>query len=382
MPLACQRDLFDISDGVAYLNTAYMSPLPLSVFEAGREGLADKLHPWNILGDDFFDPPEELRRKFGRLVGDVDGEGTAIIPAASYGVGVAANAVSVPAGRSILVLAEQFPSNVYPWRAVAERDGGDVRTVPRPRDHDWTAALLEEIDTATAVVAVPACHWSDGAPVDLRVVGEAARAVGAVFVVDGIQWIGAAPFDVAEIRPDFVVGAAYKWLLGPYSVCYLWAAHDRRDGAPLEYGWQERARSDDFARLVEYTDEFRPGARRYDMGEVSNFALTPAAIAGIDLVVELGVDEIAEYSRSLMDRLLDGASRLGLRVPPAGLRSPHLTGLGLPDGVDPGEIGTRLHDAGVYVSVRGTSIRVSTHIYNTTNDVDRLLDVLDGHLGT
>lgn len=376
MALACQRDLFDIPDDVAYLNTAYMSPLPRSVYEAGREGLADKLHPWDILGDDFFDPPEELRTKFGRLVGDVDGEGTALVPAASYGAGIAANGVSVPAGRSIVVLAGQFPSNVYPWRAVAERDGGAVRTVERPHDGDWTSALLGAIDATTAVVAVPSCHWADGSPVDLHAVGEAARAVGATFVIDGIQWIGAAPFDVREIRPDYVLGAAYKWLLGPYSVSFLWAAPDRRDGAPLEYGWQERARSDNFARLVEYTDELRPGARRYDVGQVSNFALNPAAIAGLDLVVELGVDNIAEYSRTLMERLLDGASRLGLSVPPEAYRSPHLSGLGLPDGVAPDAIGTRLHDAGVYVSVRGTSIRVSTHIYNTSDDVDRLLDVL------
>lgn len=380
MVLTCRRDLFDIPDDVAYLNTAYMSPIPRSVNEAGSIGMASKLRPWTIGTGEFFDPPEELRTKFGHLVGDADGEGTAIIPAASYGVGIAANAVFVPSGRTVVVLAGQFPSNVYPWHAVAERDGGDLHTVERPADGDWTAALLQAIDDSTAVVAVPPCHWADGALVDLVAVGEAARKAGATYVIDGTQWIGAAPFDVNEVLPDYVVAAAYKWLFGPYTVGYLWAAPERRAGPPLEYGWQERERSDQFSRLVEYTDELRPGARRYDMGEVSNFALTPAAIAGLDLIADLGVDDIAEYSEVLTTRLLDGAAGLGLGVAPAHVRSPHLSGLGLPDGMDPDEIGTRLHDAGVYVSVRGTSIRVSTHIYNTTDDVDRLLDVLSGTL--
>ncbi len=376
MPLSCQRDRFDIPEDVAYLNSAYMSPLPRSVYEAGRDGLARKLHPWEIGGGDFFDPVEALRDRFGRLVGDGDGEGTAIIPSASYGIGIAAQAVSVPPGRRIVVLAGQFPSNVYPWRVVAERDGGSVHTVERPADGDWTAALLSTIDETVAVVAVPPCHWSDGSRVDVQAVGEATRRVEATFVIDGIQWIGAAPFDVTEIRPDYVIGAAYKWLFGPYSICYLWMAPDRRDGEPLEYGWQERARSDDFARLVDYTDELRPGARRFDVGEASNFALTPAAIAGLDFVAELGIEAIADYCVVLTERLLEGAEAIGLVVAPEHLRSAHLSGLALPDGLDPDEVGRHLHDAGVYVSVRGTSIRVSTHVYNTTDDVDRLLGVL------
>jgi len=122
-------------------------------------------------------------------------------------------------------------------------------------------------------------HWTDGTRFDLVAIGRAARRVGAAFVVDGTQSVGALPFDVREIQPDALVCAGYKWLLGPYAMgaAYFGPRYDAGD--PIEENWITRRGSDDFQRLVAYQDEYAPGAIRYDVGERSNFILLPMFIA-------------------------------------------------------------------------------------------------------
>jgi selenocysteine lyase/cysteine desulfurase len=371
--IPCQRDLFDMPDDIAYLNCAYMGPVSRLARAAGEAGLARKSQPWRITARDFFAESEETRALFAQLVG-ADADGVAIIPSASYGIAVAAANLPVAAGQRILTLADQFPSNVYAWREVASRAGATLGTIARPADYDWTAAVLAELDEPTAVVALPNAHWTDGGLLDLARIGERAREIGAALVVDGSQSVGAYPFDVNIVQPDFLISAAYKWLLGPYSLGFLYAAPHRRAGRPLEWNWITRADSEDFAGLVNYRDEFQPGARRYDMGERSNFALLPVAKAALEQILEWGVEEIAETLRTMTNEIANRANALGLSVAPAELRASHLIGLRAKKLA--ADLPARLAGSQVYVSVRGDSIRVSPHLYNTPADIERLFTTL------
>src|ERR671916_1973635 len=324
--LQSQRHLFEIPEEISYLNCAYMSPQLRAVREAGEKAVARKSNPWEISPRDFFENSETARELFARVVGG-DTDGVAIIPSVSYGMAVATANVPVKRGHNVVVLAEQFPSNVYPWRELAKRKEAAVVTVPRPRDHDWTTATLACVDEETAVVAVPNCHWTDGSLLDLARVGERAREVGAALVVDAIQSLGAHPFDVREVQPDFLVSAAYKWLLGPYSLGFLYVAEDYRSGTPVEHNWISREGSENFARLVEYTDAYGPGARRYDVGERSNFVLLPMAIEALRQILAWGVENIAASLRGLTDRIEEEAERLGIEAVPASMRAGHIVGL-------------------------------------------------------
>ena len=376
--LESQRHLFEIPEEISYLNCAYMSPQLKAVREAGEKAVARKSRPWEISPRDFFESSETARELFARVVGG-DAEGVAIIPSVSYGMAVATANVPLEAGQNVVVLAEQFPSNVYPWRELAKRKEAAVVTVPRPRDHDWTNAALEYVDERTAVVAVPNCHWTDGSLLDLARVGERAREVGAVLVVDATQSLGAHPLDVSEVRPDFLVSAAYKWLLGPYSLGFLYVAEDYRSGTPVEHNWISREGSEDFARLVEYTDAYGPGARRYDVGERSNFVLLPMAIAALRQILTWGVENVSETVGKLTHLIEAEAKNLGIEAIPAPMRVKHMIGLGLgPEA--PEDLAARLASDNVFVSVRGRSIRVSPHLYNTERDVERLFDSLLKHL--
>src|SRR6185437_1479508 len=184
--LPSQRHLFDIPDDVAFLNCAYMSPLPNASVAASEAGLRRKSHPWSIAPGDFFTGSEAVRGLFARLV-NARADDIAIVPSASYGMAQAANNLALTKAQTIVTLAEQFPSNVYPWMELAARTGATHVTVPRSADDDWTAAVLAHIDAATGLVAVPHCHWTDGGLVDLEAVGAACRRVGAALAIDGTQ---------------------------------------------------------------------------------------------------------------------------------------------------------------------------------------------------
>jgi selenocysteine lyase/cysteine desulfurase len=374
MPLPAQRHLFELPDGVTYLNCAYMSPQLRAVRAAGEAALAIKAQPWRVKPEDFFTGSEALRGLFARLVG-ADADGVALVPSASYGMAVAAANVRVREGQRLVVLAEEFPSNLYPWREVARRARAEVFTVPRPEDGDWTRAVLAAVDGRCAVVAVPHCHWTDGSWLDLARVGARAREVGAALAVDGTQSVGALPLDVGTVRPDFLVAAGYKWLMGPYSQGYLYVAPQHREGVPVEQNWLMRQGSEDFSRLVDYRDAYQPGARRFDVGERSNFQLVPMAAAALGQLLAWGVEDIQRTLRGLTDRIAKGATGLRLEVTPEAHRVGHLIGLRRRGGYAP-VVAQRLAAQDIHVSVRGDNLRVSPHLYNTPEDVDRLLAAL------
>jgi selenocysteine lyase/cysteine desulfurase len=374
--IACQRHLFEIPDEVAYFNCAYMSPLPRESVEAGREAVARKARPWTIAPPDFFSGPETARELFARLLGaPATPDDVALVPSASYGMAIAIRNLPLRAGQRVLMLDEEFPSTTYGWRARAEEAGAEAVLLPRPADDDWTRVVLEAIDERTAVAALPSCHWTDGGLLDLARLAERLREVGATLAVDATQSLGAMPFDLAAVRPDFLVAAAYKWLLGPYSVGFVYAAPQWQDGVPVEHNWITRRGSEDFSRLVHLESRFQPGARRYDMGEVSNFALLPVAIASLRQLLGWGVPEIYQTLSARVADLVERAAELGLGSVQAERRAGHYLGLRFPSGIPKG-LGASLVEARVYASVRGSSLRVTPHLWNTDGDVERLFAVL------
>src|SRR5262249_40878655 len=252
----------------------------------------------------------------------------------------------------------------------------EIRIVRRGNEGRWTPAVLEAIDQTTAVVSVPNCHWTDGSLIDLEQVGERARAVGASLVIDASQSLGAYPLDIGKVQPDFLVSVGYKWLLGPYSLGYLYAAPKwQAGGRPLENSWLNRAGSENFARLVDYRDEYRAGARRFDMGERPNFVLVPMAIAALRQILEWKIENIQQTLSVLTQMIAKEAAKLGCASLSAGERVNHMIGIRLPNGI-PAGLGERLAEAKIFVSVRGEAIRIAPHLYNDGIDVEKFFTVL------
>lgn len=381
-PLTCQKEAFELPEGCHYLNCAYMSPLSKRVQDAGIAGVRRKAVPADIRTEDFFTGGEEVRRLFADLVNVSDPARIAIIPAVSYGLATAARNTPVGRGQNIVTVHHQFPSNVHMWRRLCTEQGASLLVItPPPAGPDrvrlWNEAILEAIDGDTAVVALGPLHWTDGSRFDLVRIGERAREVGAAFILDGTQAVGAEPFDVQQIQPDALVCAAYKWLTGPYSIGAAYFGPRYDEGVPLEETWQGRVGSDDFAGLVDQGDAYRPGAVRYDVGEMANFVLVPMFIAALEQLLEWGVASLQGYVRALTRELFEGGrlEELGVRV--AGPHGDHLFGLQLSEDSDVARVQARLRAHDVFVSVRGPVIRVSPHIYNDAEDIEALLSALE-----
>jgi selenocysteine lyase/cysteine desulfurase len=372
--IPCQRHLFDIPDDVAYLNCAYMSPLMKPVIEAGNAALARKAHPWEITPDKFFTGSDEFRTTAAQLI-DSSPDDIAIVPSASYGIATAARNLPVNKGQSILVLAEQFPSNYYSWQRRAEETGASLKVVAWPEDNDWTAAVLNSLTADVAIGALPHVQWTSGGRLDLVRIGEACRKIGAALVLDLTQSLGALPFSVRNVQPDFAVAASYKWLLGPYSVGLLYVAPKWQGGLPLEENWIQRANASDFASLILYTENYDKGARRFDMGERSNFALLPAAVRAMKQLLEWEVAQVSETSGALNHQMAIAAADMGFSAPAEPLRAPHYLALRRKAAI-PKELSAMLAKEKVFVSVRGSSIRVAPNVYNTVEDCERLIACL------
>jgi selenocysteine lyase/cysteine desulfurase len=374
MPLlSSQRHLFDIPDDIAYFNCATSSPQLNESQRRLHAGVRSKSHPWERTTQSFFDDAETIRGLSAEIFGG-DADDYAVVPAASYGLSTAARAVEphLKAGDRILVIADEFPSIVLSWRRTAQETGAILVTVPTPEDGNWTQAILGFIDTSVKVVAISSCHWMNGAYIDLPSVGKACRAAGSILVVDATQSLGAMPFSFAEIQPDFLVAAGYKWLLSPYGFGLLYVSERWRDARPLEETWLARLNAEDFTTLAQYSDTYMPGARRFDVGEKCTATILPGAVAALEQIKMWGVENIAASLAAINARIAVHLEQLGCRLPEITQRCPHMFGAKLPETCT-GDLVAELKARNIYISQRGNSLRFAPHLHVSEHDVDRLI---------
>jgi selenocysteine lyase/cysteine desulfurase len=372
--IGSQRHLFEVPQAVAYFNTANMSPLLGAVRQAGESGVARRSAPWLVEAADWFSDVERLRELYARVL-RADSDGVALVPATSYGLAFAARNIPAAPGVQGVVLAREYPSNYYTWGRFCRQTGAELVVAEREPGESWTEAVLARIGERTRVVAVPNVHWTDGSLVDLEAVVPAARQAEAVVVIDASQSLGAMPLDVSRLRPDFVVSVGYKWMLGPLGMGCLYVREDYRDGEPLEENWVNRAGSEDFAALVDYTDEYRAGARRFDVGQRTSFGLVPMAIAAVEQLLSWTIASVAQNLRTVTDQIAQRVRALGFATAAQDHRGPHMLGIELPREAARATA-SRLTDSGVVASVRGSSLRIAPHLHTTQDDIDRLLNVL------
>ncbi len=377
--LGSQKSLFSLPDGLHYLNCASRAPLLNRAQALGVAGLRWQIAPQIVAPDDYARESEELRRAVAGLI-NASPERIAITPSVSYGIAIAAHNLALRSEQNVVTMEEEFPSDVYAWMESCRRHGAELRSVARPGETArvsslWNERLLDAIDAQTAVVNVSSVHWTDGVRFDLEAIGQRAREVGALFVVDGTQSIGAADFDFAQVQPDLLVCAGYKWLLGPYQIGFAALGERLMDAEPFEHHWSNRAGSHDTTAIA-YRHEYEKGARRFDVGEHANAITVPMLTEGVRQAKIWGGEAIQDYCANLcrpLVRLLDDARFL---IAPASERLAHIVGIRLADASGIPGVMQSLGEHQVRVSRRGQSIRISPHVYNTAADIDALMDGL------
>ena len=374
-----QKEKYSLPEDIVYLNTAYSAPLSKEAEEIGINALKEKSKPYNNTGNDFFEPVEKLKSLFANLIDAPDPQNIAIIPSVSYGISIVANNIHLDEGDEIIVMGEQFPSNIYAWKRVADKYKGVIKTIDAPdetsnRGQLWNKKILDAITDKTAIVAIPNIHWTDGTIFNLQAIREKATANNALLIIDGTQSIGAFDFSINEIKPDALICAGYKWLMGPYALGVAYFGEYFNNGIPLEENWINRKNSEDFAGLVNYEDDYKEGAYRYNMGEMSNFNLVPMLTKTIAQLIEWTPNSIQKYCENISKEAIEELRIMNCFIEDDNYRAKHLFGIKLADNMDIEKLQDEFNSNKVFVSIRGEYIRVSPHVFNTKEDFQTLVN--------
>ena len=233
----CQKHLFDIPADITYLNCARRGPQSKKLAEIGITAIQKQCRPFAFSNEEFFQPIEQVKQKFSRLIDNDDPGRIALIPSASYGLANVAKNIHLKKGEKIIIAEEQFPSNVYPWMKIADKSGGQLEIVgatdKNNRGASWNQALLAAIDDQTKLIALGNVHWTDGTLFKLAEISAKAKKHGALLIIDGTQSVGALPFSVKTIQPDALICGSYKWMMGPYSMGLAYYGPALDQGEPI-----------------------------------------------------------------------------------------------------------------------------------------------------
>lgn len=370
------RNEFEIDEGSVWLNTAHQGRLPRRAARALEEALRWKLRPEFLAGSErFSEVPARVRRRLAELLGAQE-EDIVLANSASYGLHLIANGLELSPGDEILVPANDFPSDVLPWLLLRDR-GIAVRMI-EPADEVLTAEELEAALTdRTRVVCLTWVHSFSGHMVELDRVGPICRERGAWFVVNGSQGVGARPIRVEELPIDAMVSVGWKWLCGPYGTGVCWLRPELRDALrPTKLYWLSALSVEDLsAPSLDLESVAPPRIGALDIFATANFFNQLPFAAALELMLELGIEEVRDHVGGLVDRLLAGIDRSRFRIVSSESARSSLV-LVEPFDEPAADVFDRLTAAGVHVAHRRGRIRLSPHLYNSPAEIDRALEIL------
>jgi cysteine desulfurase / selenocysteine lyase len=375
---ALRRDDFPWAEQTVYLNHASIGPLPERTRRALDAFNRQRTMPFQLPDRDLFAVLAESRRLVAELL-SVTPEEIALTVNTGFGLGVVARALPLRPGDVVLVSDREFPANVYPWLRLRET-GIEVELVPTTAA-GWPdeARLLERLaDPRVRVLAVSLVQFSNGYQVDLAALSAATRRTGAYLVVDAIQAVGQVPLDLGRTQVDVLACGGQKWLLSPWGSGFVYVRRELISRlSPPVTGWMAFEGTDDFTRLTTYSDTLRADARRFELITLpyQDFA---GFNASLGLVREMGIEHIQAHLRRLHEPVLAWAERSGARiVSPRGERGSGILCLAP---TDVGAAFRRLKAARIICSLREGAIRLSPHGYNTLEEMERVVAVLDGRV--
>jgi selenocysteine lyase/cysteine desulfurase len=371
-----RRHEFPVTREKIFLAHAGDAPLPRRVAEAvanyAREattGDQEKFVYPGIL---------EKGRKLGAQLLNCQSNEVAFVGPTSLALSFIASGLKLRRGENILVYFEDYPSNVYPWMALADQ-GVEVRMMNarglgfiRPKD------VIGQVDENTRLVALASCHFISGYRLDFQAIGKYLHGRNILFCLDAIQTVGAFPTTVEQV--DLLAADAHKWLMGPCGAGLMYVRGSVQEAiTPPIYGWNNVLCPNYVAaeHIV-----FRGGSQKYEAG-THNLLGIVGLVAAMELILELGVENIARELLRKRAQLVPALQAKGCTVLQAD--APPENGSGIVSFYRPGSDLAALHqkltDAGVVTSLRGDRtgqqyIRLSPHYYNTDAELERVLELV------
>jgi selenocysteine lyase/cysteine desulfurase len=374
MPLDLEqcRAEFPVTQSCIYMNHAAVAPVSRRVRKAMVGLLEDVHHFGSAHWDRWVDAYAATRRAVAQLLGAEPAE-IAFVKNTSEGISLFTNGLDWQRGDEVVSLEGEFPANYYPWQLL-ETKGVALRLVKNEYGRFSLDAIAQALGPRTRVVAVSFVQYLSGFRLDLNALGGLCAAHNALLFVDAIQGLGVFPLDVRRAHIAGLAADGHKWLTGPEGAGLLFIRKDLIDSIqPTTIGWMN------FRRWMDFTSRdltWRDDARRYEPGSLNTVGIYGLG-AALNLLLEIGVENIAERVLDLTDRLRAGLKRQGHRVFGPDLRA-ECSGIVsfVPRSQTAEQVANLLRDEGIIVSARCGMVRVSPHFYNSEAEIDCLLECL------
>jgi cysteine desulfurase/selenocysteine lyase len=367
------RPLFPITERYAYFNHAGVSPVntrAVAAMNAFNERTAHE--PIGEFFEDVQAQLLDLRRRIMTLINARSIDEIVLMPNTASGINTAALSLPLRPGDNVLVLDGDYPANVYPWMNLAGR--GVLTKIVPARDGGLDLDLLQSrIDSHTRAIAMSTVVFATGFRNDIEGVGRICKERGIFLVVDGIQSLGALPFDVQAANVDFLAAGSQKWLMGPIGSGFLYVRRELLD--ELVAGPYVGAASVvDALNYLDYNFTLQPTAERFNLGS-SGIVNQLGLRASLALIQEIGIERVAERVLMLAGVAIGDMQERGYRLA-ANCAPEHRSGIVIVEVADPAAACARLHDAGVICIARGKGFRIAPHFYNTEEEIRRVGEIL------
>jgi cysteine desulfurase / selenocysteine lyase len=372
MDWATLRTEFPVTERWAFLDHAAVSPLPRRTAQSLIQHASDMNANGSTAVSGWVERTEETRRSLAKLL-NCDPFDIALLKNTSEGLGIVAEGFPWRNGDNIVLPAEEYPSNQYPWMNLTHR-GVTVRKVVSRGSRIAIDDLRDAINQQTRMVALSSVEYSSGFRNDLDAIGQLCRDCGAALCVDAIQSLGVMPLNLQTTPIDFLASGGHKWLLGPQGTGFLYVRQSWLDRMRVAMvGWSSVTAGHDYSR-IDLT--LKPNARRFESGTL-NYGGLAALGESVRLLLDIGQPAVQNRIRELTDHLCEQVKRIGWTVfsSRSGDEWSGIVILEKP-GVDYRALAAKAKAASVIVAVRGGRLRASPHVYNTVDELNRLVEIL------
>lgn len=369
---------FSLKSRHTWLNVASEGPLPKIANKALQQAIEWKSSPHLLTVPKFQQVPLELKKTISRLI-HVDKEDVILGNSATYGLHLMSNGLEFKAGDEIILLQNDFPTDILPWLSLQQK--GVVVHQLKAQHHVLTVPEIEKaINRRTKLVCLPLVHSFTGFKQDIEAIGKLCRSHGILCIVNLSQAAGAFEVDLSQWEVDAAVCAGYKWLLGPYGTGFCWIRKEVRQqlNYPQNY-WislmDEKSLSSEGP--ISLKDDH--AARRYDVFGTANFFNYVPWIASIGYLLSIGLERIEKHNQMLVDQLVDGLDQeyVDLISPRPKKERTNIVVFSCKDGSKNSHLFEFLKAQGFYLALWRNKLRVSPHIYNTSQEMEGLLAALN-----
>ena len=360
-----------------WLNAASEGPLPLGAKEALDDIVAKKSRPYELTFELFAAVPVQLKKQIGQLI-NVPYRDVILGNSASYGLHILANGIVWEAGDEVIVMQNDFPTDILPWLAL-EKQGVIVKQVKAEHFILTPDELKEAMTPRTRVVCLSHVHTFSGWMLDVLACQKICHEAGVKLVINISQSAGTRPVDVSAWGVDAIVCAGYKWLCGPYGVGFCWVDPDWRAALTLNQAyWTRQLSEEELMSEGPITLRDVDSARKYDVFGTANFFNFVPFSAALELWQTIGMECVLSYNDQLQQYFIDRLDKDKYQCisPTQADQRSSLIVISHRDSARNGDIHQKLTEKNLHTALWKNKIRIAPHVYNVQNDIDQLLDVL------